>query len=82
MYVIVHRADKNQIKPSILILFSRFSVFDLHSEGYYIVNLKLEVCLDATKVPVCEAAIQPLKNFYLPKKVCQWDAPFSIQGLI
>eukprot|EP00105_Crassostrea_gigas_P044578 XP_019928726.1 PREDICTED: uncharacterized protein LOC105342845 [Crassostrea gigas] len=57
-----------------------FSVFDLHYEGYYIMNLNLEVCLEAAKVPLCEAAIQPLKDFYLPKKLCQWDAPFSIQG--
>uniref|UniRef100_K1PRD9 Uncharacterized protein n=1 Tax=Magallana gigas TaxID=29159 RepID=K1PRD9_MAGGI len=58
----------------------RIIVFDLHYEGYYIMNLNLEVCLEAAKVPLCEAAIQPLKDFYLPKKLCQWDAPFSIQG--
>lgn len=57
-------------------------MFDLHTEGFFIVNLKLEVCLEAAKVPLCEAAIQPLKDFYLPKKVCQWNAPFSVEGLV
>ncbi|XP_062581277.1 uncharacterized protein LOC134243073, partial [Saccostrea cucullata] len=57
-----------------------FSVFDLYTKGYFIVNLNLEVCLEAAKVPFCEVAIQPLRGYYLPKKICEWNAPFSIKG--
>ena len=43
-------------------------------------NLKLEVCLEAMEVPNCNKSIIVLDNYYLPKKECRWDAPFTIPG--
>ena len=60
----------------------RFQAFDMYTDGYFIMNLRLDVCLEALEVPSCNVSINVLKNYYLPKKECRWDAPFSISGNI
>ena len=61
-------------------MYNRFKAVDLYTEGYFLMDLHLDVCLEASQVPSCALSVEVLKNFYLPKKQCAWNAPFKIPG--
>lgn len=63
-----------------LLTICRFQAFDMYTDGHFIMNLRLDVCLEALQVPNCNVSVDVLKNYYLPKKLCKWDAQFTIPG--
>lgn len=52
----------------------------MYTEGFFLMDLKLEVCLEASQVSSCGLSVDILQNFYLPKKTCVWNAPFITPG--
>lgn len=63
-----------------LLTICRFQAFDMYTDGHFIMNLRLDVCLEALQVPNCNVSVDVLKNYYLPKKLCKWDAQFTTPG--
>ena len=47
---------------------------DLATEGFYLINMKLKVCLDpdTDNVP-CEKTVSLFSNYKLPKRSCNWN---------
>ena len=58
----------------------RFTLYDLYTEGFFLIDLMVEVCLEATNVENCDLSIVVLKNFYLPKQNCSGDPGFATPG--
>ena len=59
----------------------RFTLYDLYTEGFFLIDLLVEVCLEATNVENCDLSIVVLKNFYLPKQNCSGDPGFATPGM-
>lgn len=58
----------------------RFTLYDLYIEGYFLIDLVVEVCLEASDVDNCDISIVVLKNYYLPKQNCSGDPGFATPG--
>lgn len=58
----------------------RFTLYDLYIEGYFLIDLVVEVCLEASDVDNCDISIVVLKNYYLPKQNCSGDPDFATPG--
>ena len=58
--------------------FFRYSVEDLSTEQKYLVNLNIQICLEANKP--CVVDVPVFKNTKLPKKPCQWMTGFLNEG--
>ncbi|KAK3609658.1 hypothetical protein CHS0354_035943 [Potamilus streckersoni] len=54
-----------------------FSLFDLETDGVYLFNLGVSMCLSKDG---CEFSVPLFKNTRLPKPLCTWDAGFFIPG--
>ncbi|KAK3102203.1 hypothetical protein FSP39_009587 [Pinctada imbricata] len=52
----------------------KFSILDLTTQGYYLTNMELKVCLaaDTENIP-CDVIIPLLTNYKLPKRSCDWN---------
>lgn len=58
----------------------RFTLYDLYIEGYFLIDVVVEVCLEASDVDNCDISIVVLKNYYLPKQNCSGDLGFATPG--
>lgn len=53
----------------------RYSIEDLVGDAKYMVNMKVEVCLEKDKPCILSQDI--VKDLYLPKIGCDWSLDFS-----
>ena len=60
--------------------FFRYSVEDLSTEQKYLVNLDIQICLEANKPCVVDVSV--FKNTKLPKKPCEWTTGFLNEGKV
>lgn len=56
----------------------RYSMEDLTTEQKYLVNLNIQICLEANKP--CLIDVPVFKNTKLPKKPCEWRTEFLNDG--
>lgn len=59
----------------ISICLSRYSIEDFVGDAKYMVNMKVEVCLEKDKPCILSQDI--VKDLYLPKIGCDWSLDFS-----
>ena len=59
---------------------SVLTVYDLLSEGSYLVDLTLSTCLDADVSVPCYQSVDVFKDYKLPKPLCEWNNHFPIKG--
>lgn len=59
----------------ISICLSRYSIEDFVGDAKYMVNMKVEVCLE--KDSPCILSQDIVKDLYLPKIGCDWSFDFS-----
>ncbi|VDI38368.1 Hypothetical predicted protein [Mytilus galloprovincialis] len=57
----------------------QLTVNDLTSEGNYLVDLTFKGCLDADVSIPCYQSIVVLKDYKLPKSVCDWNYNFPVK---
>ena len=58
----------------------RYSVEDLSTEQKYLVNLDIQICLEANKP--CVVDVPVFKNTKLTKKPCEWTTGFLNEGKV
>lgn len=63
-----------------MVLHYRYIIEDLVGEAKYIVNIKVEVCLEKDKPCIISEDIA--KDLYLPKLGCDWSLDFSSKLMI
>ncbi|VDI36613.1 Hypothetical predicted protein, partial [Mytilus galloprovincialis] len=56
-----------------------YSIEDLYTERYYLVNIRIRFCYESTESQ-CEEKYTILQNMKLPKQQCDWSSGFSIPG--
>ncbi|XP_033724553.1 uncharacterized protein LOC117314596 [Pecten maximus] len=59
------------------VLRADYTIFNLESEGMYLVNLDLSLCFEKSS---CEWTAPVLKNTPLPKQSCDWNRPMADPG--
>jgi hypothetical protein len=57
------------------------TVYDLQTEGNYLVDMTLSACLDADVSVPCYHNVPILKNYKLPKSLCEWKNGFQVSRL-
>jgi hypothetical protein len=55
----------------------RYTIDDIPSEAKFIVNAKLGICFEQTQ---CIFKTDILKDVFLAKPFCNWDAGYLIEG--
>ncbi|VDI13107.1 Hypothetical predicted protein, partial [Mytilus galloprovincialis] len=57
----------------------QYSIEDLYTEMYYLVNMKIQFCYESTE-PQCYHQFTVLQNTKLPKMQCDWNSGFVTPG--
>ncbi|VDI15760.1 Hypothetical predicted protein [Mytilus galloprovincialis] len=57
----------------------QYSIEDLYTEMYFLVNMKIQFCYESTE-PQCNHQFIILQNTKLPKIQCDWNSGFSTPG--
>ncbi|CAG2253142.1 unnamed protein product [Mytilus edulis] len=57
----------------------QYSIEDLYTEMYFLVNMKIQFCYESTE-PQCNHQFIILQNTKLPKRQCDWNSGFSTPG--
>lgn len=73
------KSENNLLHESMImdisICHTRYSIEDLMGDAKYMVNMKVEVCLEKDKPCILSQDI--VKDLYLPKIGCDWSLDFS-----
>ena len=64
----------------LMFLYFRLTVYDLLSEGGYLVDLTLSTHLDADVSVPCYQSVDVFKAYKRPKPLCEWNSHFPIKG--
>ncbi|VDI23782.1 Hypothetical predicted protein, partial [Mytilus galloprovincialis] len=56
-----------------------YSIEDLYTERYYLVNMRIRFCYESTEYQ-CDEKYTILQNMKLPKQQCDWRSGFSTPG--
>ena len=58
------------------------TVYDLQTEGNYLVDATLSACLDADVSVPCYHNVPIFRNYKLPKSLCEWKNGFQVKGMM
>ena len=58
------------------------TVYDLQTEGIYLVDVTLSACVDADVSVPCYHNVPIFKNYKLPKSLCEWKNGFQVKGMM